>query len=138
MTSTARTLRALAIARRAIDQVEAGLHSSSIVRSSTIDKAKAFVLEAVREQPQSLSTSALRRLARGRRLSNEAVSRALQALRDEGTLMFVGGARSSRLWYLTDSSQNAPPCLPGRVSARERSADEVGDLSTSPRAHDGD
>lgn len=132
MSDNARALRALASARRAIDDAESALRSSGIVQSATVDKAMAFVLETVRDRPRELSTSALRRLARGRRLSNEALSRAIDALHREGTINYERGARSSRLWYVVNVGESAPPSLPGIASTNENAAAEHSDgLDTS-------
>ena len=96
MRNHAEIRRAIAAMRQVADQLEKALQESSVVRSATVEEAKKFVLATVRERPQQLSTSALRRLARGRRLSNEALSRAIDTLHREGILSFTPGARGSR------------------------------------------
>jgi hypothetical protein len=107
MTSNVKALRALAAARRSLDELESELRSSAVVREHSIASAERFVLASLRET-DGLSTSRLRRWASSRRLSSEAVSRAIERLHTANRIRFVDGPRKAKLWHLAETSEASP------------------------------
>ncbi|HEY2377627.1 MAG TPA: hypothetical protein VGH98_16730 [Gemmatimonadaceae bacterium] len=91
--------------REAAVELESALQTVEEVRSARVERAEEFVLSQLADPTRRHTTSELRTAARGRRISNAALARALKVLGAQSTIRFDLEARGAKHWHLARSGE---------------------------------
>jgi hypothetical protein len=91
--------------REAATELEAAMQIAEEASNASAERAEEFVLAQLADPALRLTTSELRTAARGRRISNSNLARALRVLSSSGAIGFEPGPRGAKRWHLVRSER---------------------------------
>ena len=86
--------------REAAQELETVLETAESASNKTIERVEAFILAQLGRDSRRLTTSELRAIGHGRRISHANLSHALRSLSSRHAISYEPGPRGAKRWYL--------------------------------------